>query len=382
MTAAVSNAGHGEASWDLPLLAVVGALVLLGVLGVYSASVSYAAERTGWSGYYLLRQVIYLTLAAGVGCAVALTPLELVRRVAGGTLVVGLAALVLVLVPGIGREVNGAVRWISLGPIALQPSEFIKVAYVVYAANLLARETVVAQASPARLLLVGPVTTLVLICGLLLLEPDFGAAVVLVATAAGLLLVAGLNWRHFVFMLVGCGCMLALLAVTSPYRMARLTAFLDPWADPFGDGFQLTQALMAFGRGGWFGVGLGESVQKLFYLPEAHTDFLLAIIAEEVGLLGVLAVLALFCALVVRAFSIGYGALRGGRRFGGLLSYGVGLLVGIQAFVNMGVNMGMLPTKGLTLPLMSYGGSSLIASGIAIGLLLRVDYEGRAGGAA
>ena len=367
--------------WDLLLLGVTAALVLLGVLGVYSASISYAAERTGWSAYYLVRQGSYLVVAVALAGALAFVPLEQMRRLAGAGMVFGLAALVLVLVPGIGREVNGAMRWVSLGPLALQPSEFIKPLFVLYTAGLLSRETQVEQGNRARLLLVGPVTTLVLICGLLLLEPDFGAAVVLVATATGVLLVAGLSWRHFAYLIVGCGCMLALLAVTSPYRMARLTAFVDPWADPFGDGFQLTQALMAFGRGGWFGVGLGESVQKLFYLPEAHTDFLLAILAEELGLVGVLVVLMLFSVLVLRIFSIGHAALRDGARFSALLAYGIGLLIGIQAFVNMGVNMGLLPTKGLTLPLMSYGGSSLIANAVAIGLVLRVDHERRLGGA-
>lgn len=367
--------------WDLLLLGVTAALVLLGVLGVYSASISYAAERAGWSAYYLVRQGSYLVVAVALASALAFVPLEQMRRLAGAGMVFGLAALVLVLVPGIGREVNGAMRWVSLGPLALQPSEFIKPLFVLYTASLLSRETQVELGNRARLLLVGPVTTLVLICGLLLLEPDFGAAVVLVATATGVLLVAGLSWRHFAYLIAGCGCMLALLAVTSPYRMARLTAFVDPWADPFGDGFQLTQALMAFGRGGWFGVGLGESVQKLFYLPEAHTDFLLAILAEELGLVGVLVVLMLFSVLVLRIFSIAHRALRDGARFSALLAYGIGLLIGIQAFVNMGVNMGLLPTKGLTLPLMSYGGSSLIANAVAIGLVLRVDHERRHGGA-
>jgi len=285
-----------------------------------------------------------------------------------------------VLVPGVGRNVNGATRWLPLGFVNLQVSELAKLAVVVYAAGYLVRRGEEVRSTIQGF--VKPLGVMLLFALLLLLEPDFGAVVVIGATLMGMLFLAGVRLWLFGLLLVAAAGALALLAITSPYRMERLTTFMNPWADPFDSGFQLTQALIAFGRGEWLGVGLGGSVQKLFYLPEAHTDFLFAVLAEELGLLGAVGVIALFAYVVWRGFAIGQVAARAGRHFAAYLSYGIALWIGMQAFINLGVNMGVLPTKGLTLPLMSYGGSSMLVSCIAVALLLRVDRETRQGGGA
>jgi cell division protein FtsW len=284
------------------------------------------------------------------------------------------ALLLLVLLPGLGIEVNGASRWLGAGGLRLQPSELAKLAFLMFAAARLSEADTPELLRERMLLILASLG----ITGLLLLaEPDFGSFVVLSAATAGLLFLYGVRWLYFIA-LGGTGlAALAALAVASPYRMARLTSFLRPFDDPFGAGFQLSQSLIAFGRGSWFGVGLGNSVQKLFYLPEAHTDFVLAVIAEELGLFAVLAVIGLFGFVVVRAFAIARRAALNGDGFAALLAYGLGLTMGFQAFVNLGVNMGVLPTKGLTLPLMSYGGTSLVVSCLQIALLLRIHHEQR-----
>src|SRR5690606_28606662 len=287
----------------------------------------------------------------------------------------GLAVLLLtlVLIPGIGREVNGAARWIPLGVFNLQASEAAKPLILIYVAAYLARcgEAIRHRVSA----FIPPLLALAVVGLLLLMEPDFGTAVVIFATAMGMLFIAGapLPW----FVVLAAPVVLAgwLLVIMSPYRWARLTAFVDPWQDPFASGFQLTQSLIAIGRGEWLGVGLGASVQKLFYLPEAHTDFVFAVFAEELGLLGVIVLIGLYGLIVARAFRIGLHSIRLGLQFGGYLAYGIGLWFGMQAFINIGVNMGLLPTKGLTLPLMSYGGSSLICTLVSLALLLRAGIE-------
>ena len=277
--------------------------------------------------------------------------------------------------PGVGRAVNGSVRWLNLGPISFQVSEVAKFAVIIYLSGYMVR-----HADALRHEVLGflrPVMLLGLVGALLLKEPDFGAAVVLLSTAMAMMFLAGVPLSQFIGLLMVFACATAILAVSAPYRLERLTSFLDPWADQFDSGYQLTQALIAFGRGEWFGVGLGASVQKLFYLPEAHTDFLFAVLAEELGLIGGLAVLVLYVLLVWRGMRIGFCAHRQGDLFGGYTAYGLTLWIGIQALINVGVNAGVLPTKGLTLPLMSYGGSSIVIVCMAIGVLLRIDFETR-----
>jgi cell division protein FtsW len=283
------------------------------------------------------------------------------------------ALLVVVLVPGLGHAVNGSRRWLRLAGGNFQVSELARVLVLIYIASYAVRRESQLRESLAGL--VKPLGLLFAVSVLLLLEPDFGAATVLFATGFGLLFLAGARLRYVIAMMALAGAGFAVLAVSSSYRLRRLTTFLDPWADPYNSGFQLTQSLIAIGRGQWFGVGLGESVQKLFYLPEAHTDFLFAVLAEELGLAGVVLTLALFLGLIWRSFQIARLAARANLKFAAYLAAGFGLWIGIQAFINIGVNMGVLPTKGLTLPLMSYGRSSLIVALAWVGILLRVYHE-------
>lgn len=366
------------AQGDIPLLLAVAALLALGLLMVGSASISIADRQVGAPFHYLVRQGAYV----GVGIVLAILavqiPLAVWQRLGPVLLLLSLALLLLVLIPGVGRNVNGATRWISLGVFSLQVSEVAKLALIIYTAGYLVRRGDEVRTSVRGFL--KPLGVLVVFAVLLLAQPDFGALVVLGSTLLGMLFLAGVRLWMFGLLVAGAAGALALLAITSPYRMERLTTFMNPWADPFNSGFQLTQALIAFGRGDWFGVGLGGSVQKLFYLPEAHTDFLFAVLAEELGLFGALAVILLFVFVVWRAFAIGRAAAGVGAHYGSYLAYGVGLLIAVQACINLGVNMGVLPTKGLTLPLMSYGGSSMLITCGAIGLLLRVDRENRRGG--
>ncbi len=363
---------------DPLLLWSAAALLLIGLVMVYSASIAIAegSRFTGYqSHYFLLRHGVYLALGVAVGLLAFQVPMVRWEQAAPWLFMVGVVLLVLVLIPGIGREVNGARRWIDLGPVNLQPSELMKVFVALYAADYTVRK-LDAIASFKRAFL--PMTGVIVLVGcLLLMEPDFGALVVICAIAFGVLFLGGVNARIFVFLVAVALIGFALLVWLSPYRRDRLFGFLDPWQDAFGRGYQLSHALIAFGRGEWFGVGLGASVEKLFYLPEAHTDFLLAVLAEELGFVGVLTVVMLFALLVQRAFAIGRAAIKLERYFPGLVAQGIGLWIGVQSFINMGVNMGLLPTKGLTLPLMSFGGSAIIANCLALAILLRVDWENR-----
>jgi cell division protein FtsW len=356
---------------DGQLLVTTLTLLGLGLVMVMSASVSIAEGQTGDPLYFFWRQGAFVGLGLLAGYAVLRSRLVYWERLGPYFLLLGLLLLVAVLI--IGREVNGSVRWLALGPFNLQPSELMKLFMVVYLAGYLVRRGEEVRTSVKGFL--KPMAVVGLVSVLLLLEPDFGAAAVITVTVLGIMFLGGVRlWQFgilFVLMLTGMGA----LAFSSSYRVARLTSFVNPWADPFDSGFQLTQALIAFGRGEWLGVGLGGSIQKLFYLPEAHTDFLFAVLAEELGLLGALVVIVLFAVLVWRAFVIGQSALQAGNRFGAYVAYGIGLWLGLQAFINLGVNMGVLPTKGLTLPLMSYGGSSIVVSCIACALLLRVSHE-------
>lgn len=367
-----------RAEYDRALLWIVLTLLALGIVMVYSASIASAeADRhIGYrSTYFFVRQLAYVGVALSAGLAAFQMPVQRWQRMAPWLFGVGLLGLLLVLIPGLGKEVNGSRRWLSLGLMNVQPSEFMKFAVVLYAADYTVRKAAFMHSFKKGFFPMGLVMFLV---GFLLLrEPDFGALAVMTAIAAAILFLGGLNWRLFVVLMVLLSIGFVLLVVLSPYRFNRLVWFWNPWADPFGKGYQLTHALIAFGHGGWWGVGLGASVEKQLYLPEAHTDFLMAVIAEELGFVGVLCTIGLFVFLVWRAFSIGNRAASMERYFAALTAQGVGVWFAVQTVVNMGVNMGMLPTKGLTLPLLSYGGSGIVANVVALAVLLRVDYESR-----
>jgi cell division protein FtsW len=353
-------------------------LMALGLVMVYSASIA-TAEASRFTGsnaaYFLMRHTVFLGAALAAALVVFLVPVRLWQKLAPLAFLASLALLVLVLVPGVGREVNGARRWLDLGAFTVQPSEFVKLATVLYAADYTVRKQAVLKSFRRGLL---PMLGVMLfVSWLLLREADFGAVVVIAVVGFGVLFLGGMNGRHFAALVAMLALGFALLVLTSEYRMQRIFGFMDPWTDPFGRGYQLSHALIAFGRGEWLGVGLGASVEKLFYLPEAHTDFLLAVIAEELGFLGVAAVIGLFAWLVMRAFAIGRHAALRERHFAALVAQGIGVWIGFQALINMGVNMGLLPTKGLTLPLMSFGGTGLLANSVALALLLRIDWECR-----
>jgi cell division protein FtsW len=368
------GSGRGAAvHLDPVTLALALGIVLLGLVMVTSASVSIASQESGQPFYYLERQLLLTLIGAGCAALVFSIPTELIERAAVPLLAIGVALLVVVLVPGLGHAVNGSRRWLRLAGGNFQVSELARVLVLIYIASYAVRRESQLRESLAGL--VKPLGLLFAVSVLLLLEPDFGAATVLFATGFGLLFLAGARLRYVIAMMALAGAGFAVLAVSSSYRLRRLTTFLDPWADPYNSGFQLTQSLIAIGRGQWFGVGLGESVQKLFYLPEAHTDFLFAVLAEELGLAGVVLTLALFLGLIWRSFQIARLAARANLKFAAYLAAGFGLWIGIQAFINIGVNMGVLPTKGLTLPLMSYGRSSLIVALAWVGILLRVYHE-------
>jgi cell division protein FtsW len=357
---------------DGPTLLLALAIVLLGLVMVTSASITIAG-RDGNPFAFLERQLL-LVLVGGVTAAVTFAiPSARLQQLALPLLLLALLLLLAVLVPGLGHVVNGSRRWLRLAGVNFQVSEAVRVLALIYVASYAVRyEAELRGGFPG---LFKPLALLAAIAVLLLLEPDFGAASVLFITGFGVLFLAGARWRWMLTMLLAAGGAMTLLVLFSSYRLRRFTTFMDPWADPYNSGFQLTQSLIAIGRGGLFGVGLGASVQKLFYLPEAHTDFLFAVLAEELGLAGVVVTLALFLALAWRAFVIARRANDAGLKFQSYLASGFGLWLGAQAFINIGVNMGVLPTKGLTLPFMSYGRSSLIVTLAWLGILLRVHHE-------
>ncbi len=360
-------------AWDGVTLALVAALLLIGLIMVTSASMSIAAREFGDPFYFLERQLAFCAVGVAIAWCTTRVPAALWDKYGLALLCLGLLLLVLVLIPGLGAKINGARRWMRIGPMNFQVSELARVLVLTWMCSYCVRKRAELEQTLAGL--VKPVGLLGVAAGLLLLEPDFGAATVLFATGFAVLFVAGARLRYVLALLLGVASAFALLAFASPYRMRRLTVFLHPWDDPFNGGFQLTQSLIAIGRGAWFGVGLGSSVQKLFYLPEAHTDFVFAVLAEEFGLVGVIGVIALFIALVWRAFRISRMAAQAGLQFQSYLALAFGAWLGLQAIVNIGVNMGVLPTKGLTLPLLSYGRSSLLVSLGWIGVLLRIYNE-------
>ncbi len=366
------------AEYDQGLVWAAILLLGLGLVMVYSASIAIAegSRVTGHQPmYYLLRQALFVAVGIAMSVAAFQVPLRLWQQAAPYLFLIGAGLLTLVLLPGVGREVNGSQRWISLYFVTVQPSELMKLAAVLYAADYTARKAAHMDSFRKGFL---PMLVVMLVVGWLLLrEPDFGAFVVITVIAMGILFLGGMNWKLFagLFALLLVGFVLLILA--SPYRLQRVAGFMDPWADSYGTGYQLSHALIAFGRGEWLGVGLGASVEKLFYLPEAHTDFLLAVIAEELGFVGVAAIIAAFTWIVTRAFMIGRRAASLERYFSALVAQGIGLWIGVQAIINIGVNTGMLPTKGLTLPLVSFGGSALVTTCCALAVLLRVDWESR-----
>lgn len=361
---------------DMPLLCAALGLALLGLVMVASASLQIADMRLGQPFYFALRHAVYLgmglTLGVAVYMLVSMAWLEKLRVLA---LPASIAVLLMLFIPGLGREVNGSLRWLNLAGFTVQPSEIAKLGFVMYLAGYVAVRKQALETTWQAFLI--PLAVLGMLAVLLLMQPDFGAVVVLGVAAMGMLFLAGVPTRRFLILALLLSGLAALVAFAQPYRVARLMSFMDPWADQFGSGYQLTQSLIAFGRGHLAGVGLGNSVQKLFYLPEAHTDFLLAVIAEEFGFVGVAAVIGLFAWLIVKAFLIGLRAAQLERNFNALVAQGIAIWIGVQSLINMGVNVGLLPTKGLTLPFLSFGGSGILANCLAIAVLLRIDWENR-----
>ena len=380
---AASSAASSE--FDVKMLWVVALLVAVGLLMVYSSSIASASESRFTrlsSTYFLFRQCLFVLIGAVLALFVFDTSLRSWERIAPYVFGIALVMVLLVLIPGIGRKVNGASRWIPLGPFSLQPSELMKFAMVIFAARYaVTKVDLLHAAQPLKQSLLkglGPFLLIALLVSVLLLrEPDFGATMVVLSTGLLILFMAGLDHR-LVLPVVVIGLVAAVALVwLEPYRLERIFGFLDPWKEEFGKGYQLTQSLMAIGRGGIFGLGLGAGVSKHYYLPEAHTDFILAVTAEELGLLGVFVIIGAYGWLVWRAFAIGREARHLEQTFSALVAQGIGTLFGIQSLINIAVNMGFAPTKGLTLPLMSYGGSGMIASLVTLSVLLRIDWENR-----
>jgi len=361
----------GKKKFDAALLLAASTLLIVGLIMIASASIDVADVRNGNPFHYVIRHGFFVVLGVIAGAIVYQFPTSLWQK--SGWLALSTSLVMLVTVLIIGKEVNGSTRWIGMGTLNIQPSELAKLLLVSYLAGYLVRrrdEVMRTWWGFAK-----PMLVLMVIAFLLLMEPDFGATVVIGAAFLGMIFLSGAKLGQFILLIVGCLATAWGLIYSSPYRLQRLTGYTDPWADQYGSGYQLTQSLIAFGRGDWAGVGLGNSIQKQFYLPEAHTDFVFAILAEEFGLIGTILVVILFSVLVYRALMIGNLAERSNQLFSAYFAYGIGILLGVQAFINIGVNMGLLPTKGLTLPLVSYGGSSLIVSCMCIGVLARIYYE-------
>jgi cell division protein FtsW len=368
------EAGLAKPDVDLDSWILIPAILLIsiGVVMVGSASIAIAEGQNSPVYYYLLRHCIYICMGLLLASSFRLVSVDFLERISRPMMLLSALALLLVFIPGIGHEVNGSKRWIKLGFMTFQVVEAVKLMVIVYVAGYLARK---AEKVSSRFFdTLKPLIFGGVLAGILLIQPDMGSAAVIVAIIGGLIWLAGAAWKHIAVL-----AMLALpafgFAAMEPYRLRRIVSFMDPWSDPFNSGFQLTQALIAVGRGEVFGVGLGASIQKLFYLPEAHTDFIFAVLAEEFGLAGVVVILSLFMLLVTRMMIIGMVAHSRGRPFAGFLAFGVGLWFGLQAIVSIGVNLGVLPTKGLTLPLISSGGSSTLMTLLALGMVLRIKYE-------
>jgi cell division protein FtsW len=364
----------GRFHFDPFLVVITTSLLLIGYVMVASSSLHLGAKMSGNNVFhYPIRQSFHIGFGLFLGTFVALTPINFWEKSGQWLFISGLLLLIIVLVPGLGVKVNGSVRWLSIGGMRIQVSEIVKFFAVIYMAGYVTRHQKSIKESAFGL--IKPLILFAVASLLLLMEPDFGSAVVILIIAMGIMFLAGARLSQFIMLLSFVAILATLLVYFEPYRMKRVTSFMDPWADPKDTGYQLVHALISFGRGEWSGVGLGSGVQKLFYLPEAHTDFLFSVIGEELGLLGVLTIIGLFSLLVWRTFQIALAAEKVGQRFSAFIAYGLGIWFGFQSFVNMGVNMGILPTKGLTLPLMSYGGGSMMIMCCAIALLFRVQSE-------
>ena len=361
--------------YDSLLVICVVALISLGTVMVFSATIPSDSMSLTTNYGQLIKHLVHVALGLVLMYIAASMKMAWLQNASRILLLVGLLMLILLLVPGVGIEVNGSLRWFSIGGIRFQPSEFMKIASIIYFADYLARKKDDLHLFKVGIINVGLVVGVIGL--LLLLEPDFGTTVVITATVAAMMFLSGVRFWHFIVSVSVAAGLMALIMWMEPYRVARLLSYRDPWADPFGTGFQLIQALIAIGRGEWFGTGLGGSIQKLFYLPHAGNDFLIAIVGEELGAVGIFTVLALFSVFLYRVFFISRRALRLGHRFSAFLAQGIGMLMAFQAAVHIGVNTGLLPTKGLTLPLMSYGGSSMLSCMAAVGLLFAVDRETR-----
>jgi cell division protein FtsW len=364
---------RSSGSYDLWLIFSVIALMAFGLLMVASASMVISDKQFSYPFHYLLRQATFAGIGIVVAVAVSRIRMEIWERYSSYLLLLALLMLIAVLIPGIGHVVNGSRRWISLGIVSLQVSEVVKLCFILYLAGYISRYE--EQICHGFWGFFKPLILLALVGVLLLLEPDFGSLAVLSLTVLMMLFLAGVRLLPFMGLFSLMALAMSSLAIFSPYRLLRLTTFLNPWHHAFGSGYQLTQSLIAFGRGGLFGVGLGNSIQKLFYLPEAHTDFIFAVVAEELGLMGELLLITLFFIIVFRVFKIGRCAQAAGSLFNGFFCYGSALWLALQALINIGVNTGLLPTKGLTFPFVSYGGSSLLINCILVAIAIRIAYE-------
>lgn len=363
------------AAFDGWLAGLALILLIVGFVMVASSSMEIAQRDYRTPFYFTQRHAFYLVLGLIATFMAACIPMSFWRMRSGFLLIMSFALLVAVLIPHVGREVNGSMRWIRIGPISVQTSEIAKFGVIVYLAGYLVRRRDEVRQRWSGF--IKPMMIMALLVALLLMQPDFGAVVVTMGAVIGVMFLAGMRLVQFSVLIGSCVLAGAFIAIAQPYRMQRFKTFVDPWADPLGSGYQLTQALIAFGRGEWAGLGLGNSVQKLFYLPEAHTDFLFAVIAEELGLLGAIAVIFCFVLFILRALEIGKQAEQKGQDFSAYVAYGIAFLFFNQFLINIGVNTGLLPTKGLTLPFLSYGGSSLVICCFTVGILLRIDYESR-----
>jgi cell division protein FtsW len=363
------------ALYDKWLIVATFGLIIIGLMMVASSSITISTKFYHQPFHFLLRQSSYFILGLFLSLIILRVEIDTWQKISTPLLIITLFLLCIVLIPGIGKVVNGSRRWISLGIVSIQISELAKLSMVLYIAAYLVRQQQFISNHISAF--IKPMIVLSIVAMLLLAEPDFGATVVITGTVMAMLFLAGVKFRYYLGLLTLVIAALSVMALSSPYRVARLTAFLNPWADQFKSGYQLTQSLIAFGRGGWLGMGLGDGVQKLFYLPEAHTDFLFAVLAEETGLIGVFVVIMLYTVLISRGLIIGFSAHCQNKLFSSYVAYGLTFWLGLQACINMSVNAGLLPTKGLTLPLLSYGGASLVINCMVIALLLRIDHENR-----
>ena len=360
-------------TYDRWLIGLTLVLLFFGLLMVASASLVISDQQFGYPFHYLIRQGIYLVIGLIAASIAMRIPVNFWKKISIPLLAVSLFLLLIVLIPGIGRVMNGSRRWLYLGVITLQVSELMKLAALIYLASYLQRHGQEVQTQISGFL--KPLILLGMIALLLLFEPDFGAVFVMSAIFLVLLFLAGVRIYWFILLLLLAAVAMSGLAMLSPYRLQRLTTFLNPWNTQFGSGYQLTQSLIAFGQGGFFGVGLGNSIQKLFYLPEAHTDFLFAVISEELGLVGAIILMIVYAYLMIYMFRIARHAERKNALFEAYVTYGAATWLAIQGMINIGVNAGVLPTKGLTLPFISYGGSSMLINCLLLGIVLRIDYE-------